>query len=102
MSRRILTSVTLVLIIAGILVPQLHGASSAVPETPVDINTAGLNELCTLPYIGPAKAQAIIDYRESSGAFDSVEGIMNVKGIGEKTFLKIKDHITVGEVQKAE
>lgn len=64
-------------------------------EGKINLNTASLAELDTLSGIGPAYAQRIIDYRETQGGFDAVEEIMNVKGIGEKTFEKIRDYITV-------
>lgn len=59
----------------------------------VSINKAGISELTTLDGIGEAKAQAIIDYREKNGAFKTLEDLMNVSGIGEKAFEKIKDNI---------
>lgn len=61
----------------------------------VNINTATETELQTLPGIGPAKAQAIIEYRTNQGSFQSIEEIMNISGFGEKTFAKLKDHIKV-------
>jgi competence ComEA-like helix-hairpin-helix protein len=62
----------------------------------VDINTAGLEELDTLPGIGPAYAQRIIDYRTANGPFQKIEDIQNVSGIGPSTFANMKDLITVG------
>jgi competence protein ComEA len=61
----------------------------------VDLNTADADALCTLSGIGQAKAAAIISYRETNGAFSSIEEIMNVEGIKEGTFSKIKDKIVV-------
>ncbi len=63
----------------------------------VNINTASLSELQTLPRIGPKVAQRIINYRKEHGPFKRVEDIMKVRGIGERTFLRIKDLITVGK-----
>ena len=63
----------------------------------INLNTATLEQLDTLPGIGPAIAQRIIDYRESSGGFISIEEITLVSGIGEATFAKIKDLVTVSE-----
>ena len=62
---------------------------------PVNLNTADAEELATLPGIGPATAQKIIAYRESVGAFQSTEELMQVDGIGEKTFQKLKELVTV-------
>jgi competence protein ComEA len=66
-------------------------APAAVPGAKVNINTASKAELDALPEIGPAKAQAIIDGRP----YKTIEDIMKVSGIKEKTFEKIKDRITV-------
>ena len=61
----------------------------------VNINTASSSELEALPGIGPAKAKAIVDYRQQHGAFKSVEELKNVKGIGEGIFSKLKAEATV-------
>jgi len=62
----------------------------------VNINTAASSELETLVGIGPSKAAAIIDYRNTYGVFGTIEDIQNVSGIGATTFANIKDSITVG------
>ena len=59
------------------------------------INTATKDELVALPGIGPAKAQAILDYRNAHGPFKSVEEVKDVKGIGAKRFEKLKGELTV-------
>lgn len=64
-------------------------------ENKVDLNTADENQLCTLSGIGLSKAKAIIAYREQNGPFGAVEELMNVEGIKEGTFSKIKDQIVV-------
>ena len=62
----------------------------------ININTATLQQLDMLPGIGTVRAQAIIDYREANGPFQTVEDLLNVDGIGEKTLAKFIDYITVG------
>jgi competence protein ComEA len=75
------------------------GPSSSSPSSQeggkVNINTATAEELDTLPGVGPSIAQRIIDYRTKHGPFQSIEDIKNVKGIGDVTFEKLKDKITV-------
>ena len=61
----------------------------------VNINTATLAELDTLPKIGPTTAQRIIDYRTQNGPFKKIEDLKNVSGIGDATFGGLKDLITV-------
>jgi competence protein ComEA len=77
--------------------PSATGSASGklAPGQTVNINTASAEELDALPGIGPTKAQAIIDYRNQHGSFNSIEDIQNVKGIKEGEFGKIKDHIRV-------
>ena len=63
----------------------------------ININTAGIEELILLPSIGEGRAEDIIKYRDKNGDFSRIEDIMQVSGIGEKTFEEIKEQITVGE-----
>jgi competence protein ComEA len=70
-------------------------SSSSQGDGKVNINTATVEELDTLPGIGPSIAQRIIDYRTANGPFQSIEDIKNVRGIGDATFEKLKDKIMV-------
>ncbi len=63
----------------------------------VNINTATEAQLDTLPGIGPAKAKSIVAYREANGAFASIEDLIRVNGIGEKTMADLRPLITVGD-----
>jgi competence protein ComEA len=75
------------------------GSSSkarATAANPVNLNSASAAQLQTLPGVGASAAQRIVDYRQKNGSFKKIEELMNVKGIGEKSFLKLKPLITVG------
>ena len=65
------------------------------PDVIININTASLEELQNLPNIGEVRANAIIAYREEHGGFKTIEELQEVSGIGEKTFEKLKAHVTV-------
>jgi competence protein ComEA len=69
--------------------------ASAAVGAPININTASAAQLATLPGIGARTAQAIVDHRQKAGGFKKIEELMNVKGIGEKSFLKMKPMVTV-------
>lgn len=68
---------------------------AAAPAAAVNLNSASAADLERLPGIGPATAARIVEYRQKNGAFKKVEDLMNVRGIGEKTFLTLKPLITV-------
>lgn len=71
------------------------GTAAGSDSNKVNLNTATQSELETLSGIGPAKAMAIIEYRESIGKFAKIEDLKNIAGIGEKTFEKLQNSITV-------
>jgi competence protein ComEA len=73
---------------------QMAQASKTAPAI-VNINTATNAELEALPGIGPAIAARIIEYRQKNGPFKKVEDLMSVRGIGEKSFLKLKPLVTI-------
>ena len=103
--RRILLA--LVILIATVVVAQSAVASPQAAKTagaakakataasPVNLNSASVAQLQTLPGIGASTAQRIVEYRQKNGSLKKIEELMNVKGIGEKSFLKLKPLITV-------
>jgi competence protein ComEA len=70
-------------------------AGGAGAAAKVNLNTATAADLDTLPRIGPAMAQRILDYRTAEGRFSSIDDLRSVTGIGEKTFAALKDLITI-------
>ena len=93
--RRRLTAIALALaLLFGGL--SLGTAQAQDEGTPININTADEVELMMLKGIGETKAKAIVEYREAQ-SFETIEDLMKVSGIGEKTFENIKGRITVGE-----
>ena len=74
---------------------------AAIAAEPVDINRADAAQLATLNGVGPAKAEAIVAYREKNGPFQSVDQLAEVKGIGLKTVDKNRDMLRAGGSGKA-
>lgn len=76
--------------------PRASARSAKAPAVgQVNINTASATELEALPGIGAKTAARIVEYRQKNGPFKKVEDLMNVRGVGEKNFLKLKPQITV-------
>lgn len=78
-----------------IFVPKSGEDFSITPSGAVNINSADVETLKTIPGISDTLAQKIYNYRAQNGNFENLEDIINVKGIGDKTFAKIKSYITV-------
>jgi competence ComEA-like helix-hairpin-helix protein len=78
-----------------LLIPSLAPQSTPEQSEKININTASYEELQKITGVGPVIAQRIIDYRNTNGPFQKIEDIKNVKGIGDKTFEKMKDEITI-------
>ncbi len=77
------------------VVTPANSSTSSSEDQLININKADIQGLTSLPGIGPAKAEAIISYREENGGFKSVQDLMEVTGIGQKTFEKLETYITV-------
>jgi competence protein ComEA len=78
-----------------LLLEPLAPKTQKVLSVPIDINTASVEELDTLPGIGPKTAQAIVEHRETQGKFGSAEDLLQVRGIGPKKLAAILPHVTV-------
>lgn len=75
--------------------PGAAAGGTGESDEPVNINTASLDELDTLPGVGPVTAQAIIDHRAQNGPFASVEQLLDVRGIGAATLAELRDRVAV-------
>jgi competence protein ComEA len=104
MSRHLLPLVVLV----ALLSTHAQGAAAQAPDraprpaatvSVVNLNTASASDFEALPGIGPKTAARIIEYRQKNGPFKKIEELMNVPGIGEKNFLKLKPQLTVASVR---
>ena len=99
MLRMLLSAFTLAMCLA--VQPLIAQTSAPAPDPKaakgpvVNLNTATAAELETLPGVGPKVAARIIDYRQKKGPFKKIEELMNVQGIGEKSFLKLRAQLTV-------
>ena len=104
MFRQLLPIVALVALISAQPQPAwaqapARAAAKAEVGHAVNLNTASAAEFEGLPGIGAKTAARIIEYRQKSGPFKKIEELMNVRGIGEKNFLKLKPQITVASAK---
>lgn len=81
--------------ILGLINKEANNVNIEPASSKININTAGLDELQSIPGIGPVTAQKIIDYRYTTGKFKSIEELKNISGIGEKTYKKMEEYVTV-------
>ena len=77
-------------------------ASKSASTQIVNVNTASAADFEALPGVGPKLAARIIEYRQKNGPFKKVEDLMNVRGLGEKNFLKLKAQLTLGGPKPAD
>ena len=99
--RRIVATGLALAMAALVSLGTATAAGKPAPTAKVNINTASVEQLTTLPGVGPKLAARIVEHRQKSGSFRSTQELMNVKGVGERNFAKIEAWLTVGEAPKA-
>jgi competence protein ComEA len=80
-----------------------HAAAGTAPKDrpdPVDINSASASDLEKVPGIGPSLSKRIIEFREKNGPYSSVEDLLKIQGIGEKSLARFRDYLTAVKPQK--
>jgi competence ComEA-like helix-hairpin-helix protein len=101
MNRSALVLLFALAILAASPVGAQRAQPAAKPPVPasaaetVNLNSATAAQIASLPGIGVKTAELVVQYRQKNGPFKKIEEIMNVRGIGEKSFLRIKDRLTV-------
>ena len=110
MIRSLVSVLAFVLCVAAVAVPTAASQEGKAPAKPsrgaapsqiVNVNTASAADFEALPGIGPKLAARIIDYRQKNGPFKKLEDLMNVQGLGEKNFLKLKPQLTLSSTKTA-
>jgi len=81
----------------GLAADPSSAESKPEADARVDLNTAAVDELMTVPGIGEVMARRIVEWREQHGPFRRVEDLIKVKGVGDKTFEKLRPHVRVGK-----
>ncbi|GAX62942.1 DNA uptake protein and related DNA-binding proteins [Candidatus Scalindua japonica] len=90
----VIRKVSVVLIVVA-LVSFVGGFAYAEHKAKVNINTATVEELMSLKGIGERKAESIVEHREAVGSFTTIDGLKDVKGVGDGIYNKIKDMIAI-------
>ncbi len=98
MNLRTMRPALAIVLCAGLMlapITLLAQTGSAPSGEKINVNTATLEQLQTLPGVGPAIAKSIVEYRSKVGKFTKIEDLLNVKGIGEKKFQRMKERLTI-------
>ena len=93
-------ALAMALSLAGVPSPTVASlqpdTKASAPAQTVNVNTATAAQFEALPGIGPSMARKIVGFREKNGPFKKLEDLMNVQGIGEKSFLKLRPYLSLG------
>ena len=97
MNRRIFVPLVLAVCLsaAGLRAATPSRTETADPSGVININSASAEQIAYLPRVGLKLAQKVVDYRKANGPFKKIEDLMEVKGVGEKFFVRLRPHLTV-------
>jgi competence ComEA-like helix-hairpin-helix protein len=101
MNRLVLAITVTLLCVTALDAQRATKPPVSIPTAVVNLNSASAAQIADLPGIGVKTAELIVQYRVKNGPFKKIEEIMNIRGVGEKSFLRIKDRLTVA-VEKTE
>lgn len=95
--RRLVSGVLALALCAFVSAAPVQAAPAKEPAGKVNVNSATAEQLAAVPGVGPKLAARIVEHRQKSGGFKSLEDMLGVKGIGEKSFAKMQGYFTLGE-----
>ena len=98
--RRLVSGLLALAVCACVTAAPAFAAPAKAPAGKVNLNSATVEQLSTVPGVGPKLAARIVEQRQKSGGFKAVEDILTVKGIGEKSFAKMQGHLTLGDAKQ--
>jgi competence protein ComEA len=99
--NRLVATTLAVLFALGLSAGSALAAAKPAPAGKVNLNTASAEQLTAIPGIGDKLAARIVEYRQKNGSFKNVQELMNVKGVGEKSFGKLEPFLSIGGDAKA-
>ena len=94
-ARRTTFSRVILLLLCLLVAAAIAQAKKTPPTTPLDLNTATAAQLEQLPGLGPAAAQAIVNFRMKSGRFQQVEDLLAIRGISQRKLDQLRPYVTV-------
>ena len=99
--RRMIAGALALMFVACLSAGAAFAAGKPLPAGKVNVNTASVEQLSTLPGVGPKLAARILEYRQKSGGFKTAQELLNVRGIGEKNLQKLQAYVTTGEAPRS-
>jgi competence protein ComEA len=99
--NRLVAATLAVLFALGLSAGSALAAAKPAPSGKINLNSATVEQLTAVPGIGEKLASRIVEYRQKNGSFKNVQELMNVKGVGEKSFGKLEPFLSTGDAKPA-